>query len=198
MHEDHSKEQYFFDTPTVVRLAAFVHQFERPLLVGCPMVAQHAWEEDGDVVPVLDVDERFSDLPGFLKWDIYRPQALGAVFRGEEWGAKGHIHTVTGVDIKTRGMAPFVPDLILIDPPFYKVRADQLFNAVRILTGGDVTTPLMIASNPAMSRAFVGTFAAFGLHPSGYRPSYVTVSDTVGIEFLSANVPQDNLALLTA
>ena len=197
MHEDHSREQYFFDAPTVAKLIAFVHQFERPLLVGCPMVAKVMWEEDGDVIPVLDVDDRFSDLPGFVKWDIYRPQALGSVFQGEEWGPKGLIHTETGVEIKRRGMAPFTPDLILVDPPFYKVRPDQLFSAIRILTWGDTDTPLMIASNPARASAFAGTMALFGLKPSGFKPGYVSVSPAADIEFLAGNISVDKLACLT-
>ena len=170
MHEDHSKEQYFFDAPTVAKLASFVRQYERPVLLCCPMVGRKL-HEDGIDVPTLDLDERFSDLPGFVRYDVYRPSAL------------------------PRGWVK--PDLLLIDPPFFKVRPDQLFHAVRHLTG-DWSTPLMVASNPTRAPAFVGTFTLFGLRPTGYRPTYVTVPNGVGIEFLGANIPQDKLAILTA
>lgn len=170
MHEDHKHEQYFFDAPTVAKLAAFVRLFERPALLCCPMVGRKL-HEDGVVVPVLDLDERFADLSGFVHYDIYRPSAL----------PPGWVK----------------PDLILIDPPFFKVRPDQLFHAVRHLSCGDLGVPLMVASNPTRAPAFMGTFTLFGLEPTGYRPSYVTVSDGVGIEFLgSRNIPQDKLGTL--
>jgi hypothetical protein len=168
MHEDHKREQYFFDAPTVTKLAAFVRQFERPALLCCPMVGK-ALHEQGTRVPILDVDERFAYLPSFVRFDVYQP-------------------------VPPRGWVE--PDFILIDPPFFKVRPDQLFNAVRHLTRGDLGVGLLIASNPARAPAFLGTFTLFGLQPSGYRPSYVSVDDDVGIEFLSANIPQDKLTLL--
>lgn len=167
MHEDHKREQYFFDAPTVARLGKFVQGFQNPALLCCPMVGQ--WLHERRVtVPVLDVDERFRHLPGFVRWDVYQPTPI-----------KGWMK----------------PDIILIDPPFFKVRPDQLFNAVRQLACGDTRVGLLIASNPSRAPAFAGTFSLYGLRPSGYLPTYVTVPN-IGIEFLAANIPQGKLDML--
>lgn len=165
MHELHKREQYFFDPPTVEQLAAFVQQFSRPMLLCCPMVGRYLWERKVRV-PVLDVDARFADLPGFIRWDVYRPQAL-----------------------------PHVPDLIVCDPPFNIVRLDQLYAAVRVLAKDDPTTGLLVAGPPSRSNALMGTFGRWGLRPTGFRPTYVTVPDEIGIEFYG-NVPDERLVPL--
>ena len=42
MHEDHQREQYFFDPPTIVRLGALVSPYERPCCLCAPTVAEGA------------------------------------------------------------------------------------------------------------------------------------------------------------
>ena len=151
MHEDHAKEQYFFDHPTRARLARVASRFERPVLLCCPMVGQ-ALHEQGKRVAVLDVDERFGHLPGFVRWDAYRPTPL-----------------------------PFEPDLVLVDPPFKKVRPDQLFAAVRTLSRGRTDVSLAVVMSEDREEALLGTFAAFGLRATDVRPGYVSVPATVPI-----------------
>ena len=105
MHENHQREQYWFDEPTLARLADLVRQHERPALLCCPMLGQYLHER-GHSATVLDVDTRFAHLPGFQRWDLYRPEALA-----------------------------ISPDLIVFDPPFQAVRLDQMFTALRVLGG---------------------------------------------------------------
>lgn len=167
MHENHQREQYFWAPPTLDRLADLVATFRDPLLLCCPMLGQHLWKR-GKQALTLDLDERFATLPRFVRWDLHRPVPLP-------------------------GRA--VPDLVVVDPPFTRVRLDQLFVALRILTRGDPSVPLLIAWPSERAADLLGTFAAAGLRPTGIRPIYVTVPEAIGIEFFG-NLDDDALAPL--
>lgn len=145
MHENHDVEQYFFNEETVKKLADFAIQFKNPCLLGMPMVGVEL-EKRGIEVRTLDIDERFSYLKGFKKFDIYRPRHLG-----EDYG------------------------VILCDPPFNKVKLSQLFSAIRMLAQNKWDQPLGIAYLKSRELALTGTFAHFKLQPTGYNPGYLTV-----------------------
>lgn len=105
MHENHKKEQYFFDVGTVQKLADFASKFNNPCCLCAPMLGVEL-ERRGVKTRILDIDERFSHLKGFMKYDLYQPKALN-----EEFG------------------------IIICDPPFKIVSLSQLFNAIRALSG---------------------------------------------------------------
>lgn len=144
MHkENHAREQYWWDRPTMEHLTPIVKGAERPLLVCCPMFGQHLHEQGIDV-PCLDIDERFSDLPGFQKWDIYKAPLID-----------------------------YNPDLIIIDPPFTKVRLDQLFHALRNL--GGFGSRILMAHLAWRCSDIYGSLGAFGLRVSlPFKPGYVS------------------------
>lgn len=104
MHENHKKEQYFFDEKTVKRLADFASNFSNPCCLCAPTLGVEL-EKRGIKARTLDIDERFSHLKGFKKYDLYRPQALN-----EEFG------------------------IIICDPPFNIVKLSQLFDAIYMLS----------------------------------------------------------------
>lgn len=165
MYELHENEQYFFDEPTLETLAAWVQTFFNPCCLCVPLLGRKLIER-GVPVTILDVDERFSDLPGFRRYDLYRPAWLG-----EEFG------------------------LIICDPPFWKVSLAQLFTAIRTLSRNDYTQPLFISYLRRRQSNLLGTFARFNLAPTGYCPGYQTVrkEEKNEIEFFG-NVPfQDDL-----
>lgn len=115
MQEEHAREQYFFDAPTLDRLATFVERFERPCLLCAPMLGR-TLHDRGRAVATLDVDERFAHLAEFRRWDLYRPTPL-----------------------------PERYDLILCDPPFFNVSLSQLFAALRLLAQFDFRQPLVVS-----------------------------------------------------
>lgn len=169
MQENHQKEQYFFAEDTLKRLATVAHQHKgKPLLLCCPMVGLMYRSLYISPIVSLDSDPRFI-IWRVEMWDIYRPKPL----------------------------ALYEPTLIICDPPFNKVKMDQLFTAIRVLTPTRPvdTVKLLIAIDPSHAGALVGTFAMYGLRPTGFRPSYVTVSDGVGIEFYS-NLSDEELTPL--
>lgn len=145
MHERHEHEQYFFLPETTEHLARFAARFERPCCLCAPSVGVLLGQRR---VPgrVLEIDERFATTPGYLHWDLYRPRPLDETF-----------------------------GLVLCDPPFIKVSLAQLFTAIRILAHGFTTQPLLLCYPRERAGNLLGTFAPFGLRPTGYCPRYVSV-----------------------
>ncbi len=145
MHERHEHEQYFFLPATTEHLAGFAARFDRPCCLCAPSVGV-ALAARKVPAAVLEIDERFESTPGFVRWDVYRPRPLV-----ERFG------------------------LILCDPPFLKVSLAQLFSAVRVLAGGELSQPLLLCYPRERAGALLGTFAPFGLRPTGYCPRYISV-----------------------
>jgi hypothetical protein len=145
VHENHQREQYFWDPKTVQELTDFLEGFENPCCLCTPSVGEELHRRGKDVT-VLDVDERFAHLPQYQHWDLYRPTALNLDF-----------------------------DVILVDPPFFKVSLSQLFKAVRMLCRFDLSSKIVVTWLTRRESALLGTFAPFGLSPMGYHPGYLTV-----------------------
>jgi len=147
--ENHQLEQYFFDRPTVEMLADVTSAAANPCCLCVPMVAREL-QIRGRSVALLEADLRFSDLPGFIAYDLYRPHPVGTDF-----------------------------DFILCDPPFNRVLLSQLFQAIRVLAKGSFTQALMIAWPVEREAAILGTFAPFGLQPTGVLAGYRSVKNSV-------------------
>ena len=145
MDERHENEQYFFDVGTLAHLRRFVAGYESPCCVCAPSLGR-ALAEAGVPVRVLDIDERFSSVPGFRRWDLSRPEYLDEAF-----------------------------DLILCDPPFFNVSLSRLFAALRTLSRNDFRQKLLVSYLCRRADALTGTFAQFGLEATGYRPGHETV-----------------------
>jgi hypothetical protein len=161
MQELHKNEQYYFDEPTLDHLSNFLAQWESPCCICAPMLGKRLAER-GMNVTVLDIDERFASVPGFARYDIYRPHWLEREF-----------------------------DIIVCDPPFFNVSLSQLFDALRILSHYRFEQPLLISYLSRRANSILGTFHPFGLRPTGYFPGYVTVQRTERneIEFFSNLAP---------
>jgi hypothetical protein len=155
MYELHENEQYFFDRPTIAHLADFLSAYDNPCCICCPLLGRELAER-GVAVRILDIDERFANLPGFRRYDLYRPEWLG-----EEFG------------------------IIVCDPPFYNVSLSQLFAAIRMLSRNLYTQPMLVGYLVRRQSSILGTFSRFNLQPTGYRPQYLTVqkSERNEIEF---------------
>ena len=148
MYELHENEQYFFDEPTLERLASFVSTFATPCCVCAPLLGKHIVDRGGSV-RILDIDTRFAGVPGFRRFDLRRPEWLGEKY-----------------------------DLIVCDPPFFKVSLSRLFAGIRVLSCNDFGQSILVSYLVRRSHAVLGTFARFGLRPSGARPTYQTVQRT--------------------
>lgn len=169
MYELHKNEQYFFDSKTISHLVSFLSRYDSIGLLCAPMLGK-AFAGMSKQITVLDIDERFSNVPGFLQWDIYRPQQLPQTFQ-----------------------------IIVCDPPFFNVSLSQLFNAVRILSHYDPGQKLLISYLHRRQHAIINTFSPFGLGSTGFYPSYVTVqkNEKNKIEFFG-NLSSEEIKLLSS
>ena len=167
MYEKHENEQYFFDKKTLTNLAEFVSSFDHPCCICAPLLGKEL-ENRGVQVKILDIDERFSDLRGFRKYDLYKPEWLG-----EEFG------------------------LLICDPPFFRVSLSQLFTAMRLLSRNNYEQPLLISYLSRRSSNLRGTFSRFNLEPTNYYPIYQTVQSVRrnDIEFFGNLGPELHLKL---
>ena len=145
MHENHQRQQYFFSPPTVQVLAEIVASKAHPCCLCVPTVAE-ALQARGRTVRLLELDARFSALPGFVAWDLYQPRRLSETF-----------------------------DLILCDPPFQRVRLSQLFEALRVLCQGHLDTPIALCHLATRAEDIQGALGAFGLAPTELEIGYVSV-----------------------
>jgi len=148
VHEDHQKEQYFFAPHTVQKLADLLAGYRQSCCLCAPMIARELAVR-GQGTRLLEIDTRFADVPGFLRWDLYRPQQLGERF-----------------------------DAILCDPPFHIVRLSQLFTALRVVCHGDLSTPIFLCHLERRAVDVCGALAPFGLVPTDIEVGYVSVKPT--------------------
>jgi len=167
MEERHENEQYFFDAPTLARLVRFLGAYRRPCLLCAPLLGKEI-AAAGRPVRILDVDRRFERVPGFVLWDINRPRPLDEEF-----------------------------DILLCDPPFFGVSLSRLFRALRLLARNRFDHPLLVSYLRRRSAAVLGTFAPFGLEPTGFRPGYLTVQpeERNDVEFYGNLGPQAHASL---
>lgn len=147
MFEYHNREQYFFDSATIAYLSEFASQFENVCCLCAPLLGKELAAR-GIKAHVLDIDERFANLPGFRHYDIHKPRWLG-----EEFG------------------------LILCDPPFFGISLTQLFKAIRLLSRHDYNQPLLLCYLTRRAANVTRTFARFNLQPTGFHPTYQTVQN---------------------
>ena len=162
MYERHENEQYFFDEGTLNAFSAFLLRFDSICCVCAPLLGKRLVEAGANVA-ILDIDQRFSGLKGFVPFDLYKPHWVGAKY-----------------------------DVIICDPPFFNVSLSQLFAALRMLSMNCFDQPMMVSYLKRRENAILGTFAKFHLLPTGYEPGYQTVEacERNRIEFYS-NLPGD-------
>lgn len=145
IEERHEREQYFFDDATIVAVAEMLAPMGRVCVLCAPMVGA-VLEKRGCGPIVLDVDERFSHLRGFRRWDLHRPTHVNERF-----------------------------DVVFVDPPFFNLSLSQMFTAVRLLAQFDFTQRLAITYLARRKDAILDSFAMFQLRPTGFQPTYQTV-----------------------
>lgn len=149
MLEDHANEQYFFDDATRAWLVEWLQPFDS-ICVLCAPTLGAALIDAGKTPAVLDIDERFSHLPGFTKWDISRPTHLSQSF-----------------------------DVIFCDPPFFNVSLRTLRAAIEMLAHFDTSQKLGMCYLLRRKATVLKSFRAFGLCETGKRMGYESVVPSV-------------------
>lgn len=147
--ERHDLEQYFWTTTTVHSLRRALACDPGLCCLATPSLA-HAFhvEEPTQEVRLLDIDRRFSYLPGFRFWDIRRPEPLG-------------------------DSEPF--RVVVFDPPFFYIPMPELHRAVLEVCKGDTKTNLLIGFLVREQATLLEVFKEFGLARTKFVLEYATV-----------------------
>lgn len=146
-------EQYFWTSTTVHNLRRALVDLENSpgdlCCLATPSLAHAFYIEDATLqVPLLDIDRRFSYLPGFRYWDIRHPDPLGddSTFR-----------------------------VVVFDPPFFYIPMAELHRAVLEVCKGASTTKLLIGFLVREEASLLAAFEEFGLSRTKFALEYATV-----------------------
>ncbi len=145
MLEVHANEQYFFDDATRALLVEWLQPFDS-ICVLCAPTLGAALIDSGKTPAILDIDERFAQLPGSIRWDINRPTHLPQRF-----------------------------DVIFCDPPFFNVSLRTLRSAIEMLAHYDTNQKLGMCYLLRRKAAVLKSFKAFGLRVTGKLMGYESV-----------------------
>ena len=112
-------EQYFFTknilgqfiTALTMRYATQEELEEKVCLICAPSLSKAFYDQLGYTVTVLDIDTRFNDLPGFVYFDLQRPQ-----------------------DCTDERVLNNKFELMLFDPPFFYITLDQMSEALQVVS----------------------------------------------------------------
>lgn len=142
-------EQYFFSDNVLSNLVSAL-EYESDIICLCtPALADAFWKQKERSVMLLDVDDRFQYLPGYQYFDITKP---------------------SGVEL--------VPQVIVVDPPFFKLNLVDLYNCIEILTEGNKKTKLIFAFVQREERALLNIFKSYNLQLTKFKLEYRHVDPT--------------------
>ena len=117
--ENKELEQYFF-TEKVLEQITSIFQYEENILCLCtPAVADAFWKLKQKEVLCVDIDNRFNYLPKFINCDITTQELILP--------------------------ENFVPNIIIVDPPFFKMKLIDLYNCIEKITKKNKKTKLVFA-----------------------------------------------------
>lgn len=142
--EVRENEQYFFSENVISNLVETLNYEKEIICLGTPAVAHGFWELKGRNVLCLDIDERFNYLPGYKNFDILNPS--------------------NDVTVK--------PDVIVIDPPFFKINLNDMYNCVEKLTNGDKKTKILFVYVQREDRALLNIFKSYNLQLTRFKMEY--------------------------
>ena len=138
---NYEHSQYFFTSQCVDYLVDKLDYFNTPCCVGTPRLAK-GWFDRGREVRLLDIDKRFSFLPGYKYFDITKPEVLNEKF-----------------------------DVIIMDPTF-KWGEHPLLNTIKVLSQNDHSQKVLLFYMSTHAKSILKTFKEFNLKPTRYYPKY--------------------------
>jgi len=140
-------EQYFWTSDTVKKLLNACQYMTECCCLTTPSLAE-AFRLQYRDEKLLDIDDRFNYMPRFERFDITKP------------------HSPDGVGTFS---------VIVIDPPFFGITTQQLFEATELVTGGDRTTKIIIAYLVRYEYALLETFRPYGISETSCDLEYAHI-----------------------
>lgn len=141
-------EQYFF-SENVLNAMVETFQYETNILCLCtPSVADAFWCSKNKEVFCLDLDDRFSYLPKYIKYDVSNPKKIDD---------------------------NFAPDIIIVDPPFFKMSLLSLYNCIELLTAGNKKTKIVFCYVIREEKSLLNIFKEYQLKLTKFPLEYKAV-----------------------
>ena len=142
-------EQYFFTEKVLIDIVDALEYEENILCLCTPAVADAFWRLKNKKIICLDIDKRFDYLPGFIYFDLLKPHDIG-----------------------------FKPNVIIVDPPFFKINLLDLLNTIEFLTSKDKKTKLIFAFVKREQKFLLYNFENYNLQITKYKLEYRSVDAT--------------------
>lgn len=151
IREERRWEQFFWTKETVAQLIkGLEYQFvQKTCCLTTPSLA-HGLHVEGREETLLDIDTRFSYLPGFTYYDITQPEP---------------IERAEGEEIR----------IIVLDPPFFLIPVEVIRRAVDVITGGDFSTKIIIAWLLRAEKSLRVAFEPYNLVPTTFELQYASI-----------------------
>lgn len=143
-------EQYFFSENMLKQITDSLQYEEKILCLCTPAVADAFWRLHQKEVLCLDIDERFSYLPQFKKCDITKINELP-------------------LD------KDYVPNVIIVDPPFFKMNLLDLYKCINAITKGNFNTKIVFAFVIREAKAMLSIFKDYKLRLTKFNVEYENV-----------------------
>ena len=150
--ENKDLEQFFF-TEKVLEQITSQFQYEENILCLCtPAVADAFWKLKQKEVLCVDIDNRFNYLPKFISCDITKQELI----------------------------LPdnFVPNIIIVDPPFFKMKLIDLYNCIEKITNKNRKTKLVFAFIIREDKNLLNIFKEYNLKLTKFPLEYRGVDKT--------------------
>ena len=150
--ENKELEQFFFSDKVLEQITN-TFQYENNILCLCtPSVADAFWKLKNKEVLCIDIDNRFNYLPKFINCDI------------------------TKEEVKLP--ENYVPDLIIVDPPFFKMKLIDLYNYIEKITKKNKKTKIVFAFLIREDKALLHVFKDYNLQLTKFPLEYRSVDKT--------------------
>ena len=143
-------EQYFFTENVISNIVEALDYEDNIICLGTPAVANGFYQLKNKNVLCLDIDDRFSYLPGYRKFDILNPDV---------------------------SLIDYPPNVLIIDPPFFKLNLVDLYNCVEVITKGNKKTKILFAFVQREERALLSIFKAYNLQLTKFKLEYKYVEE---------------------
>ena len=164
LSEKRNLEQYFWTSKTVKDLLKACEYITNTCCFTTPSLA-HGFYQNGRNEKLLDIDERFKYLPRFEKFDIKNPHLLDEEF-----------------------------NIIVIDPPFFNISTQELFEATNKITNCNYSTNIIIAYLVRFEYALLETFKLYGISETNLTPEYAHIKSNKWRNFkIYSNIDLPNL-----
>ena len=150
--ENKELEQYFFTDKTLEQITN-IFQYEENILCLCtPSVADAFYKLKNKEIICIDIDNRFNYLPKFINCDITKEEP--------------------------KLPEDFVPNLIIVDPPFFKMKLIDLYNCIEKITKKNRKTKLVFAFIIREDKTLLSIFKEYNLQLTKFPLEYRGVDKT--------------------